>query len=355
MKSKRNHPTDLQPTSLHEAGPDLFRILGLLFVNSLHACLYNGFYSLPQTGVDVWIANSFRWLFYGCNAMFMLLTGYLRSTKTWKKGYYRSLLTVLVGYVLTCILSYPIRHFLLGETEPIKEWIKKFVTFSNYSWYVEMYIGLFLISPILNAGLQHINDRRQLLLFAGSCVFVTSMHSITSTDLIPNYWSAMYPVTLYILGGVIRKLQPKFPAWCCLLTAALTAMGLGLATLLTTDKGFSSGYTQGYGGFWVIIMVVALFLGIYRLKVSDRMGKFLQWLSGGVFEGYILSRLLDVWVYGLVPQWHTPQKYPLIFVCITIPVFILSILVGKWVHSTSVAIVGYPVKYKPLSETEKVN
>ncbi len=353
MKQKRKRNVEVQIKPQHEAGPDLFRILGLLFVNSLHACLYNGFYSVPQAGAEIWLANSFRWLFYGCNAMFMLLTGYLKSTKTWNKGYYRGLLTVLVGYVLTCIISYPIRYFLIGETDGVKEWIKRFFTFSNYAWYVEMYIGLILISPILNLGLQQINNPRKLMLLAGSCLFVTSAHSITAIDLIPNYWSAMYPVTLYIIGGVIRKLQPKTPAWCCLLTAALTAMSLGLASVLTTDKGFSSGYTQGYGGFWVTIMVTALFMGIYRLRVNEKVSKLLRWLSGGVFEGYILSRLLDVWVYGLVPQWHTPAKYPLIFVCITIPVFIVSILVGKWVHTTSVAIVGYPVETKKAYTPKK--
>ena len=339
MKGKRSSEAVTQIKPQYEAGPDLFRILGLLFVNSLHACLYNGFYSVPQVGWQIWLATSFRWLFYGCNAMFMLLTGYLKSSKPWSKGYYRGLVTVLVGYVLTCIISYPIRYFLIGETDGIEEWVKRFFTFSNYAWYVEMYIGLILISPIINLALQQLTDKRKLLLLAGSCLFVTSMHSITAIDLIPNYWSAMYPVTLYVLGGVIRKLQPKLPAWSCLLTAGLTAMGLGLASLLTTDKGFSSGFTQGYGGFWITIMVGALFLGIYKLQVSQGVSKLLRWLSGGVFEGYILSRLLDVWVYGLVPQWHTPKKYPLIFICITIPVFIISILVGKWVHTTSVAIV----------------
>ena len=87
-------------------------------------------------------------------------------------------------------------------------------------------------------------------------------------------------------------------------------------------------------------MVTALFLGIYRLQVGPRVAKVLSWLSAGVFEGYILSRLLDVWVYGLVPQWHTPEKYPLIFVCITVPVFLLSILAGKGLHTLSVTIVG---------------
>lgn len=336
----------------HEAGLDLFRILGLLFVNCLHAFLYNRFYSLPQAGVSVWIASSFRWMFYGCNAMFMLLTGYLKSTKPWHKGYYKGLWTVLVGYVLTCIVSYPIRYFLLGETDGILIWIGRFVSFSNYAWYVEMYIGLILISPILNLALEQIKDHRKLLFLTGCCLFVTTMHSITSIDLIPNYWAAMYPITLYLLGAVIQRLQPKFPVWLCLITAALTAMGLGYISILTAETNFSSGFTQGYGGFWVTIMVAALFLGIYRLQMGDRCVRVFKWLSSGVFEGYILSRLLDVWVYDLVPQWHTPQKYPLIFICITVPVFVISLLAGKCLHTLSVSIVKTICSKKSISASK---
>ena len=117
-------------------------------------------------------------------------------------------------------------------------------------------------------------------------------------------------------------------------------MELGLISLLTATGGFSSGFDQGYGGFWITLMVIALFLGIYRMRVSNRLSKLLGWLSGGVFEGYILSRLLDVWIYDLVTQWHTPAKYPLIFLCITIPVFLISLLAGKGLHTLSTAIVG---------------
>lgn len=336
-----------------EAGVDLFRILGLLFVNGLHACLYNGFYQASQEGITMWAANSFRWLFYGCNAMFMLLTGYLKSTKSWNKGYYKGLWAVLVGYVLTCIISYPVRYFLIGERDTLFVWIERFFTFSNYAWYVEMYIGLILISPMINLALERIQNHRTLLFLAGSCLFVTTAHSATAIDLIPNYWSSLYPLTLYVLGAVIRRLQPKLPVWSCLGAAALTAMGLGLVSLFTADKGFSSGFTQGYGGFWITLMVVALFLGIYRLQTGDRTGKVLGWLSGGVFEGYILSRLLDVWIYDLVPQWHTPEKYPLIFVCITIPVFLVSLLAGKALHTLSVAIVGIRKKAHVLSASPK--
>lgn len=103
-----------------ENGADVYRILGLLFVNMLHACLYNGFYYQVQEGVAVWLANAVRWLVFGCNAMFMLLTGYLKTTSPWGRRYYKSLVAVLVGYVLTCVISYPIRYFCLGERDGLQ-------------------------------------------------------------------------------------------------------------------------------------------------------------------------------------------------------------------------------------------
>jgi surface polysaccharide O-acyltransferase-like enzyme len=106
-----------------ENGADLFRIMGMLFVNMLHAYLYNGFYYEAQEGFAMWAANSTRWLVYGCNAMFMLLTGYLKTTSPFGKRYYKSLVAVLVGYVLTCVVSYPIRYFCIGERDPLPVWI----------------------------------------------------------------------------------------------------------------------------------------------------------------------------------------------------------------------------------------
>ena len=345
-----------------EYGVDLFRIMGLLFVNALHACLYNGFYSEAQQGGMMLIANSFRWLFFGCNAMFMLMTGYLKSGSTWGKGYYKSLVAVIVGYILTCVISYPIRYYWLDEKLPLENWVKMFFTFSNYAWYVEMYIGLFLLSPILNLAVNSIHDNKRLWLLVLTLVCITSLPAETKVKgpdgnyaLIPDYWSGIYPITLYLIGAAIRKTKPKVPGWVGLTVAAAVAVGLGYNSLMTATKGFSSGYTQGYGGFWIMIMVTGLFLGVYNRKLPKPVGKTLAFFSGGVFEGYILSRLFDVWIYSpnsyktwnggilapfgeLVAQWHDPRYYWLIFLCITIPVFIISLTAGKVVNSISALI-----------------
>lgn len=328
-----------------ESGADLFRIMGLLFVNMLHACLYNGFYFEAQEGFLMWAANTARWLVYGCNAMFMLLTGYLKSTSPWGKRYYKSLVAVLVGYVLTCVISYPIRYFWIGEKDSLEVWVTRFVTFSNYAWYVEMYIGLFLFSPLINMALDKIREPGKLWMLTFGLLIVTVGHSATSMNLLPDYCGSMYPLALYTLGAVIRRTKPDVPPRLGVGVAIMTAMGLGFVSLQTAADGFSTGFTQGYGGFWVVLMVTALFFGVYRLQVGEKWGKVLAWLSGGVFEGYILSRLLDVWIYGTVKQWHSPDKYVLIFVCVTIPVFVISLMAGKLVSTLSGAITRALWKY----------
>ena len=323
-----------------ESGADLYRIMGLLFVNTLHACLYNGFYYEAQAGWLMWLANSVRWLVYGCNAMFMLLTGYLKTTTPWGKRYYKSLVAVLVGYVLTCAVSYPIRYFCIGERDSLMTWLERFVTFSNYAWYIEMYVGLFLVSPLINLALDRVSDPRKQWFLAISLLVITVGHSATNVNLLPDYSSSFYPLALYTLGAVIRRTQPKVSAWMGLLGAGLVAMGLGYATMRTATDGFYSGFSQGYGGFWVVLMVAFLFLGVYRLRLGPRLAKALAFLSGGVLEGYILSRLLDVWIYGQVPQWHSPEKYLLIFLCITLPVFLISLLSGKLLNMVSAFLTG---------------
>lgn len=314
-------------------GLDLLRCLGLLFVNGIHAFLYNGFYAEPQTGAAIWAADCFRWLFFCCNGIFMTLTGYLKCEKPLNRAYYRSLLPILTGYVLTCAVSFPIRHFLIGEKLSLLEWLEKLVAFGNYGWYVEMYLGLILFCPVINLVLERMTQVKQYLWLAGTMVLLTALPSITPLNLIPDYWEPLYPVTYYVLGAVIRKLSPKIRPWICLTMAGITVLLMGFFSVVSTDANFSDGFGQGYGGFWVTMLVVWLFLGLYQAKISPRVGKVLSWMAGGCFEGYMLSRLFDVWIYNTIPAWHVPAMYPLLFLCVTVPVFFASVLAGKAVHT----------------------
>jgi surface polysaccharide O-acyltransferase-like enzyme len=199
-----------------------------------------------------------------------------------------------------------------------------------------MYIGLLLVSPVINLALQQLKTRKELLTAAGIAFCVTALPSVTGRNLVPDYWEALYPFTYYILGAVIRRLQPEVKLWKGLaLTAGLLA-ALSTVSLLATDDVFTAGYSQGYGGFWVTLITAMIFVSFYKLRLKPRTAKVAAWMAGGCFEGFLLSRLFDVWVYSAMPPvWRRPNRYWLLFLVVTVPIFICSILLGKMTHWAS--------------------
>ena len=281
----------------------------------------------------------------------MMLTGYLKCTKPLSKSYYRSLVPILLGYFLCCAVSFPIRHFFLGEQLTLKEWVEKLITFANYGWYVEMYIGLFLLSPFLNIILDKLSTPRQYAALAGTMLFLTALPSITKHNVIPDYWTSLYPITMYVLGAGIRKFRPKFPAWLAGLLALGTVCLMGLFSVLSTDGVQSKGFTQGYGGFWVTLTGIFLFLAVYRIRLPESIAPGVRWMANGCFEGFLLSRLFDVWVYGKAPAaWREPDKYWLCFLAITLPIYFISILLGTVVHGVAVDLSKLRLRKKQPTE-----
>lgn len=332
-----------------EPGIDLIRCLGLLFVNGIHAFYFNGYYFQPQTTGVILVADGFRWLFFCANGIFMMLTGYLKTSQPLSKRYFHSLLPILVSYAIASAISIPIRHFYCNDAQSLEVWFSRFITFFgvNYGWYIEMYVGLLLFSPVLNLAMDALEKRKHgLLWLAGIMVFLTALPSATELAVAPDYWTGLYPLTFYVIGAVIRRLQPNFKSWLCLLGALLVSFGLGFVTWITTDEGASKGFGQGYGGFWVTVITTLLFLGLYRARPGKPVSRVLAWAAGGVFEGYMLSHLLDFWVYGEAKALQKPELYPLAFLCLTVPIFLISILSGKALNTLTKTLISLPSRKK---------
>lgn len=323
---------DQQKRLAREPGIDLLRCLGLLFVVGVHSFLYNGYYFEKQQGLLILPANSIRWLFYCCNGLFMMITGYLKTEKPFSRKYYASLLPILVSYTLICLITFPIRQFALHEEKTFSQWLQVWYGFGNYAWYLEMYIGLLLLSPAINFTMDGLKTRKNLLILVGVMVFLTALPSMASWTVTPDYWTALYPFTYYCIGACIRRCKPKVHPLVGLGGAGAVALFLGLLTLWTSEGTVSDGFSQGYGGFWITAIATFLFLGLYDLKITGLPVKVLAFAANGVFEGYILSRLIDVWAYGRFPQWHQPGKYWILFLCVTVPNFLYALTAGNCVH-----------------------
>lgn len=104
---------------------------------------------------------------------------------------------------------------------------------------------------------------------------------------------------------------------------------MGVATTWSTDGDLSTALIWEFPDLWVTGIVLCLFLSLYRLRIPARIGKLLAFCSGGCYGGYLLSHLLDCWVYTLLPSWQQPGEWIRTLLVVTVPVYFIAILSGR--------------------------
>ena len=203
---------------------DLIRAVAVFFVLSSHFMLNNGFYERPVAGIRMYIMVLMRYFFVTCVPLFLLLTGYLSGNKKPEWAYFRKLGHTLVLYSMASVTCLLFSRFYLGEDFTLMQGILRIFNFSasNYAWYVEMYIGLFLLSPFLNSMYHGLTEKRHKQLLLLILILITCAPSVfnvidltkpgilnkfTSTDysqLVPAFWK-LYPIQYYMIGMYLRE------------------------------------------------------------------------------------------------------------------------------------------------------
>lgn len=318
----------------NEDGINVIRCVGLLFVFGFHYYLYNGYYHQPQQGGWMLFANVQRALFLSCNGLYMMLTGYLKSDKPVNRHYFKCILTAIITYMIAATISIPVRHFLLDQGRSFAEWKKMFFDFSGvyYGWYIKMYIGLILISPILNTCVKHVEENKMLIFMTCLMVIATSFSAATEYRIYPAYWEIAYPLSYYMIGATIKKLKPDIKTRWTILIITLSAFGTGIATLLSTDQTLDYATKWDFGAIWIMLIGVSVFLMLYKIKLPKIPSKLAAFVANGAFPAYMLSNLTDVWIYKLQPAWQNPKHYLLGFILLTIPSYIVWVLVGNLIN-----------------------
>lgn len=131
---------------------DIIRCVAVLFVLSVHALDNLGFYDFACTGKRMLVLCMLRVIFMSCVPLFMMLTGYLMNQKTLSLKYYKGIKRTYCIYVLISICCIAFRVLVEGEVFWKRKMLLRIFDFTadTYAWYVEMYIGLFLLIPFLN-------------------------------------------------------------------------------------------------------------------------------------------------------------------------------------------------------------
>ena len=240
----------------------------------------------------MFVATIMRSLFINCVPLFLMLSGYLMNTKKVTKEYFLKLKDVLLVYVLSTLVIFGYKMLLLHEQHSFLEIVQNILSYQQYSWYIEMYIGLYLLIPFLNLIWNNLNGHKEKLLLIGIIIFITTVPSVTnSMDWIvfPDWWIDIYPITYYFVGAYLCEykgnLKISLGKGMCLFVV-VTILSGAFSYYKSYGRTFIWGTWNAYGGIMTFLTSVLAFIVILLVKTD----KWPNWLKK-VIKGISLLSL----------------------------------------------------------------
>ena len=318
-------------------GADIVRIAACFSVISIHFLLNIGFYNSPiagdNTNVDhtnMYIMLAMRMLFSVCVPLFIILTGYLMVNRKLSASHYGKGMKVVWIYLLASIACIIFKIYLQNPAvEDPKAWennLKDILVFraAPYSWYIEMYFGLYLLIPFFNILYRGIPSRRWKIVLIISLLALNTLPKLinsfnftepgwwsdpTISDqyqrLVPRWWYYnTYPVTYYFIGAYLREYGLKLNG---ILHRVLIVATLGLSTLFELWRSGKGKFNWGVGSDWDFLLTVILSVLIFSLIVQKpyrhmpkALAKVIHYISGLTLSMFMVSYIFDTLFYKIL-------------------------------------------------------
>lgn len=317
---------------------DLTKCIAVFTVISVHFFYNNGFYSIPVSTPRMYFMTGMRTLFMVCVPLFLLVTGALMNKKTLCARYYRGILHTLFIYLLSCAVCMGFNYFYKGTPYTPSQLVLSIFDFSaaQYSWYVEMYIGLFLIIPFLNLIYQNLDTKRQKQILILSFLALTALPTMVNyyEELIPNWWQGFYPISYYFLGAYLNEYPVRMKKR---MIAFLLLIWIVFCTLFNIyfcyGEKFVWGIYNGWGGFQNVVSSGLLFALIQKLDLSRLpawVKKCIVRISVLSFGAYLVSYIFDQIFYGKLNSAVLFMEDRLVYYPLIVPaVFLCSLLLSQ--------------------------
>ena len=339
---------------------DIIRIFALYTVTGIHFFLFTGYLGHPINSPRMYIMTVMRTFFMVCVPLFIILSGYLMKNKKLSGKYYLGIVKTLGIYLLASAANYLYRVMYLKEDISILSFGTGVLNFTiaPYAWYVEMYIGLFMLIPFLNLIYNNLESKKHKLALIGTMIFLTALPNVVNvwgistpgffaepsayknyTALIPQWWNEFYPVTYYFIGCWLREYGLETSAKKNAVLLVLSVLAGGLFNIYRCyPTAFVGGPWQTWGSVINVInatLVFGLMLKINDSRIPAALHRPLKLLSDLTFGAYLMSWVFDDLFYTKLCAAVTemPMRlnwFPLMplltFVCALASSFVLNLI-----------------------------
>ncbi len=292
-------------------GLDVIRSLAIFLVFLIHMIALSGAGRAEVPDLKWGIVKFARFLALNCVPLFLLLTGFLQTNKKLSFKHYTGGIPLVFSYFSVSAivaLLYTLQFGAPGDR--IDRLVLHVFDFTfGYAWYVEMYLGVFLLIPFLNILFDALEQRGQLILI-GVLVFLTMMPSLVGNfqvagiwfEIIPDFLENMYVIAYYFIGAYIAKHRPSPKKLWCVIVAIIVLLGETLAVWLWHDSEYAWHVCNEFNCLTHTVVSVCIFLFFYDLKLNCKAPNFVFGeISVCSFEMYLLSYLTDTYFYQYLP------------------------------------------------------
>lgn len=337
---------------------DMIRILAFISVVSVHFFLNNGFYSQTVAGKQMFIMTLMRSFFIICVPLFITLSGYLLKKKKLEKSYYKRISKIIITYILASLLCVFYSIVFLKQDLTIKSIILNILNFSAapYSWYIEMYLGLFLLIPFLNIVYNALLSQKSKIWLILTFIILTSLPSVLNVynlnslnwwalpssssavdKIIPSWWQEMYPITYYYIGCYLSEYGLKINKILnILLIFFWTVLSGAFCYWRSYKTTFIWGDWCGYQSLFNVVLTLLVFTLIINInfdKMPSRLAKFFQKISGLCLGGYLVSWIFDKELYPVLLEKVPEVTDRLEYYIIIVPVVVILSLFASYLLS----------------------
>lgn len=283
---------------------DLIKCIAVFSVISVHFFLNNGFYDKIISSKSMYFFSILRTLFMVCVPLFIITTGYLMKNKKLSKKYYLGLKRVILTYIISTLLIVAYNALYLKETYTIKSIVRSVIEFNiGYCWYINMYLGLFLLIPFLNLIYNNLETKKHKNILIITMLVLTSFQGIMNIKykLLPNWWIGIYPITYYYIGCYLREYKININKIINVIIFIVTLLLSGILNIyLSHGVKFISGIHNDWGSILNIITSTLLFIFAINLKLDNtniKIKRIIIKVSELSLAIYLCSAMVDNFLY----------------------------------------------------------
>ncbi len=261
----------------------------------------------------------------------MISTGFLQSNKQINAKYYKGILNIIGIYFFYSLSAILVRSLYFDEKKSVISWIYETIGFkaNQYSWYINMFIGLFLLIPFLNLIFNNLKSKQHSILIIIILLSLCGLPSFfnympitkngTGALLFPDWWVGIYPILYYFIGCYIKKYEPKINKFLIVVSfTAIIALESALTFYFSKGGNFVTAIGE-YSSILVIASATLFFLFFYDIDIKNKtISHTLKKISSVTLDIYLASYIVDKFVYQYVMSKIFISNFQIIFYIIPI-------------------------------------